>query len=593
MPKTPTVTKKGKKGMKLNARLLVLGACLLMTRPLFAQNIFLELNLNNRKTKSFTRSMREKPDLDLFRVIEQAGNDRKIDGIILNISSCQLGQETVWELRNSLEKFKAKGKKVCAFISNADLDLYCLATIGDKIIMDDQGVLTLLGYAWGRGYVKHSLEKLGIGARELRYMKFKSAAETFTRDSISDADRTQYGEILDDIMGITRDAVTKARSWTNGEFDSVINNEFMFSARRALEKGLIDRRGRKEAVVEAVKEISDGKEAEHFLLYGDSESSVTRGKLPYKPGKAGGLFSRPPEIAVVYANGVTDMERGIAAWALADTIRELSEKKRVKAIVLRINSSGGSAEAADYVAEAIRAAKEKVPVVVSMGAVAASGGYWASMSANRIVATPVTLTGSIGVIASWFYDNGLNSKLGLSVGTIQRGTHADMVTGMILPRRDLTPEEEARYKEYVLDLYGDFTSRVAANRNIDIERVESLAQGRVYSGLGALKAGLIDGIGGIDDAIQIARGLANIPDNVKFAVNEYPKPKFFDKILDRLFSARVSGLGKTSVTTTAADLFFPALLGAPTLGTPSLLEDLRYRIERNGQVMPILPLGSY
>jgi protease-4 len=566
--------------MRLNAKLLVLGVCLLMARPLFAQNIFLELNLNNQRTRSFTRSIRQNTDLELFRLIEQAGNDRKISGIILNISACQLGQENIWELRNSLEKFKAKGKKVCAFISNADIDLYCLATVADKIVMDDQGVLTLLGYAWGRGYVKHSLEKLGIGARELRYLQFKSAAETYTRDSLSEADRVQYGEILDDIMGITRDTVTKARSWTNGEFDAIINNEFMFSARRALEKGLVDRNGRKGAVVEAVKEISDGKEAGYFLLYGDSESSVTGSKLPYKLARAGGLFSRPPIIAVIHASGVTDMEQGIAAWTLSDTIRELSEKKRVKAIVLRINSSGGSAEAADYVAEAVKAAKERIPVVVSMGAVAASGGYWASMSANRIVATPVTLTGSIGVIASWFYDNGLNSKLGLSVDTIQRGAHADMMTGMILPRRDLRPEEEARYKEYVLDLYGDFTRRVAANRGMDIERVESLAQGRVYSGLGALKAGLIDSIGGIDDAIQIARGLANIPDSVNIAINEYPKPKFFDRLLERLFSSRVSGLGKTSVITTAADLFFPV----------PLLEDLRYRMAHNGQVMPILPL---
>jgi protease-4 len=572
--------------MKLNAKLLVFGACLLMMRPLFAQNVFLELNLNNRKTKSFTRSMRQKPDMDLFRVIEQAGNDTKISGIILNISACQLGQETVWELRNSLEKFKAKGKKVCAFISGADLDMYCLASIGDKIVMDDQGVLTLLGYVWGRGYVKNSLEKLGIGTREMRYMKFKSAAETYTRDSMSDADRAQYGEILDDIMEVTRGAVTKARSWNNEKFDSIINNEFMFSAKNALEKGLVDRNGRKEAVIEAVKEISDGKEAKFFFLYGDAESSVTGSKFPYKPAKQGGLFSKPPVIAVVYASGVTDMERGIAAWTLAGTIRDLSEKRRVKAIVLRINSPGGSAEAADYVAEAVKAAKEKVPVVVSMGAAAASGGYWASMSASRIVATPVTLTGSIGVIASWFYDNGLNNKLGLSVDTIQRGAHADMMTGMILPRRDLKPEEEARYREYVLDLYGDFVSRVAANRNMDIERVESLAQGRVYSGLGALKVGLIDSIGGIDDAIRIARELANIPDNIKIAVNEYPKPKFLDRLLDHLFSARSGALGKTSVINTAADLFFPA----PRHGGTRLLEDLRYRIERNGQAMPILPL---
>jgi len=565
--------------MRLNAKLLAFGACLLMMRPLFAQNIFLELNLNNQRVQNVTRSVRPRSTLELFRVIEQAGNDRKIAGIILNISTCQLGQETLWELRNSLEKFKAKGKKVCAFISNADLDLYCLATVADKIVMDDQGVLMLLGYSWGRGYVKHSLEKLGIGVRELRYMKFKSAAETYTRDSMSDTDREQYGEILNDIMGITRDTVTEARSWTTEKFDSIINNEFMFSAKSALVWGIVDSSGRRDAVLEAVKEIS-GQEAGLFVLYGEPESSVTGSKIPYKPGRQGGLFSRPPVIAVINANGVTDMERGIAAWALADTIRELSEKRRVKAIVLRINSPGGSAEAADYVAEAVKAARERIPVVVSMGSVAASGGYWASMSASHIVASPVTITGSIGVIGSWFYDNGLNSKLGLSADTIQRGAHADMATGMLLPRRDLKPEEEARYRAYILDLYTDFTRRVAENRGMDIERVEELAQGRVYSGLGALNAGLIDSIGGIDDALRIARELAKIPDGKRTAIREYPKPKFFDKMLEHLLSARVSELGKTSVINTAAEIFFPL----------PLLEDLRYRIEHNGQVMPILPL---
>jgi protease IV len=566
--------------MKLNVKLLVFGVCLLMTRPLFAQNIFLELNLNSQRRQNITRSMRSKSSLELLRVIEQAGNDRKIAGIILNISACQEGKETLWELRNALEKFKAKGKKVCAFISGADLDLYCLATVADKIVMDDQGVLMLTGYVWGRGYVKQSLEKLGIGAREMRYLKFKSAAETYTRDSMSEADRAQYGEILDDMMQLARDTLYAARPWKTSEFDRIINNEFMFSAKNALARGLVDSTGRKKVVLEAVREISDSNAAEIFLLYGDVESSLTGSKFPYRPGNAGGLFSKPPVIAVVNANGVTDMERGIAAWTLSKTIRELSEKKRVKAIVVRINSPGGSAEAADYVAEAIKDAKERVPVVVSMGAVAASGGYWASLSASRIVATPVTLTGSIGVIASWFYDNGLNSKLGLSVDTMQRGAHADMTSGVILPRRDLKPEEEARYKEYILDLYGDFTSRVAANRNMDIERVEELAQGRVYSGLGALNAGLIDSIGGIDDAIRIARELANIPENRRIAVMEYPKPKFFDKMLDYLFSSSGNSLAKTSAIDSAAVLFFPA----------ALLEDLRFRVAHNGRVMPILPL---
>jgi protease-4 len=568
--------------MKLNGKLLLAGVCLLMARPLFSQNIFLELNLNHQVMQNMVRSVRPKPALEVFRVIERAGNDKRIDGIILNISSFNAGQETLWELRNALEKFKSRGKKVYAFIGTADLDLYCLAAAADKIVMDEQGTLTLLGYVWGRGYIQHSLEKLGIGARELRYLEYKSAAETYTRDSLSDADRRQYGEVLDDIMTITRDAVTKSRSWTADEFNSMVNNEFMFSARSALARGLVDYTGRKEAVIKAIKDTTGHEKAETFVLYGDVDSSLTGSKYSYQPDKAHWL-SRPPVIAVIYANGVTDMERGIAAKTLARTIAEVSEKSRVKALVIRINSPGGSAEAADYVAEAIKKAKERIPVVVSMGGVAASGGYWASMTASHIVASPVTYTGSIGVIGSWFYDKGLNSKLGLTVDTMQRGDHADLMTGIILPHRDLTPAEEARYRAYILDLYGDFTARVAANRGMDIERVEAVAQGRVYSGLGALNAGLIDSIGGLDDAVRIARELAKIPDSRKVTYDEYPKQKFFDKMLDHIFTSGASGSNApVPAALLITDLFIPQ----------PLLEDIRYRITHNGQVMPILPLSD-
>jgi len=527
--------------------------------------------------------------LTVLRVIERAGKDKRIEGIILNISSFSAGQETLWELRSALEKFKATGKKLCAFISSADLDLYALATVADKIVMDELGTLMLPGYSWGRGYAQHSLEKLGVGVRELRYLKYKSAAETFTRDSLSDADRLQYGEVLDDIMTVIRDTVTKARLWTAGEFDSILN-DFIFSAKSALAHSLVDRTGRKDAVLETVREISGGTEIEKFVIYGNRISSLTKSKSSYRPNKTGGLFYRPPLIAVVYANGVTDMEYGMAARELANTIKEASENRRVKALVIRINSPGGSAEAADYIAEAVKKARERIPVVVSMGSVAASGGYWAAMSANHITASPLTLTGSIGVISTWFYDKGLNSKLGLTVDSIHRGKHADLLTGVILPHRDLTEEEEGLYRELILDLYSDFTAKVAAYRGMDIKRVESLAQGRVYSGTGALKAGLIDSIGGLSDALRIARGLAKIPENKKTAYIEFPKPKFRNKLIAMVFASQTfSGISKTFTAgygETAAALAADLFLSAP------LLEDIRLRIAYNGKAVPLLPLDG-
>ena len=572
--------------MKINAKLLALGVLFLMGVPLFSQNVFLELNLNNRTAQNMMRPARPPSTLEMIRVIEQAANDNNISGIILNISGFNAGQEVLWELRSALERFRATGKKICVFISSGNLDLYALATVGDKIVMDEQGTLTLAGYSWGRGFVQHSLEKLGVGVRELRFMEYKSAAETFTRDTLSDADRRQYGEILDDIMTLTRDTITKARSWTEEKFESVLN-DFLFSSRSALERGLVDRVGRRDAVLDAIKELSGGREIRNFVVWGNRETSLTRSQNFYSPARARGL--RPPTIAVINANGTIDMDQGIAARRLANTIREASKNRRVKAIVLRINSPGGSAEAADYIAEAIKTARERVPVVVSMGGVAASGGYWAGITANHVVATPVTITGSIGVISTWFFDNGLNNRLGLNVDFMQRGNHADLFTGVILPHRDMNEREEARFREYILDLYNVFVARVAEHRNKSIEQVESLAQGRVFSGIGAYNAGLIDGIGGLSDAIRIARDLANIPADRQVAFIEYPRPRFMDRMLERVLSsqivARNVGFFIGSHGGTAAfvrDLFLPA----------PLLEDVRFRITHNGKAMPLLPLGS-
>ncbi|MDR0473695.1 MAG: signal peptide peptidase SppA [Treponema sp.] len=579
--------------MSVSGKSLVLGMYCLISAPLFSNSVYLELNLNNQTIQERIRSSRSRPPLELFRVIERAARDKRIAGIVLNASGFSANQEYIWELRSALEEFKSHGKKICAFISAAGLDVYCLATVADKIVMDEPGALSLTGYSWGRGYVRHTLEKLGIGVRELRYLQYKSGSEMFTRDSISEADRRQYGEWLDDVFTVTRDTLIKARSWTPEKFDEIINREFLYSAKGALDRGLVDKLGREDAMTEALKEI-EGTEVKSFVYYGENDLCLMDCGSFYGPKKAG-FFPRPPIIAVVYANGQTDMERGMSARTLAKTIREISEKKRVKAIVIRINSPGGSAEAADYIAEAVRYAKTKIPVVVSMAQVAASGGYWAAMYANKIVASPHTLTGSIGVIGSWFYDNGMNSKLGLSVDVLQRGDHADMGSGFFLPRRDLNADEEERYRTLLLDMYADFKAKVSAGRGMDIEKVEAAAQGRVYSGIAALNAGLIDGIGGLTDAVRIARNLAEIPENKQVTFHEYPRPTFWDKVLDRLPTAFASIIAGSNLGSnlgrnlSSAALSSSAFLADMLPGEP-LLAGLRYRISHNGRIMPILPM---
>jgi protease-4 len=561
--------------MSVSRNFWMVGMFCLISLPLFSQNVYLELNLNETDGNPFAKP---KSSLDVFRVIEKAANDSKVRGIILNIGAVSGDRDFLWELRSALEQFKSGGKKICAYISNADMDIYTLASVADKIVMDELGTLSILGYAVNKSYVRQTLEKLGIGVRELRYFEYKSAAESFTRDSMSDADRRQYNEFLDDIFNLTRDTLKKARNWTDEQFDTILNRDFLYSAKSAQSSGVVDRVGRRAAVIDAVREI-EGSAVGDFVLFGDSDTSLTGTKTNYSPNRTGGLFRRPPIIAVVYANGQTDMERGMAIWALARTIRELSEKSRVKAIVIKINSPGGSADAADFFAEAVRYAKQNVPVVVSMGEVAASGGYWAAMNANHIAATPYTITGSIGVIGSWFYDNGLNSKLGVTLDKIQRGAHADLLTGFIIPHRNLTAQEEERYKSYILDIYNIFVEKAAAGRGMEFEKMEAAAQGRIFSGVKALEAGLIDSIGGLPEALRTARTLAEIPEDRNVRYDEYPKPKFFDKLLEQLFSASAHLNNTGAKADTAAflsDLFLP--------------EDIRYRIENNGRVMPILPL---
>lgn len=557
----------------------VLGMWCLVSVPLFANSRYLELNLNSRTVQVRLHSARSQRLLDILRIIEQAEEDKNIRGIILNLSDFSADRAALWELRTALESFKAGGKRICAFISGANLDLYNLASVADKIVMDEQGTLSFLGYVYGRTYLQHTLEKLGVGVRELRYQEYKSAAETFTRDSLSEADRRQYEAYLEDIFSLTRDTLMAARSWTPEEFDTILNKEYLYSAKAALARGLVDGIGRDKAVSAVLQEL-EGAEVRSFARYGDASTSLFNSRTSeYRLKSGAGLFRTAPKIAVVYALGQTELERGMAARSLARTIREISEKRSVKAMVIRINSPGGSAEAADYIAEAIRRAKERIPVVVSLGPVAASGGYWAALYASHITASPYTLTGSIGVIGSWFYNQGLSEKLGFTVDTIQRGDHADLMAGAILlPWRDLSAEEEERYRMYILDLYSDFTAKVAEGRNMEIEQVEAAAQGRVYSGLGALHLGLIDSIGGLADAIEQARKLADIPGKKRVIYDEYPKPRFIDKLMAQFAFTRIPPQN-------SADIFLAGLFLSE-----SALRDLEYRFSQNGKVMPILPL---
>ena len=530
-------------------------------------------------------------ELETLRILKQASIDKKLSGVVINTSGFSGSRSFLWEMQKAVEICKNAGKKIIAYFDNADLDLYCLVSAADKIVMDEGGILSFLGYSWGRFFAKETLDKLGIGFRELRYLTYKSANETFSRTAISEADKEQYGIYLDEIFDLTKKTIINNRPLSEESFNNLLNKGILLSPAEAKNRGLVDVLGREEAVRETIEKLEfeepepDTEKKERVTAAQGSVFFVTAGntarslfshnrKTPgYSTGRAG---FRPPEISVIHARGNTDLEQGMGARNILKIIREQAEKPRVKALIIRIDSPGGSAVAADYLSEAILEAKKEMSVVVSMGHVAASGGYWAAMNANHITASPYTLTGSIGVIGGWFFDKGLNAKLGLGFESLTRGEHADLAAGIILPKRDLSEDEEEQFRVCLLDLYAEFVKKAAKGRNMKNEDMEPLAQGRVYSGLHAQKLTLIDSLGGYLDAIETAKRLANIPLAKKIRIREYPKPRFFENITAKVLSSSEIYKLKTQA------LNFASASG--------LMPELLYRLSNNGKIMPVLPL---
>ena len=564
---------------------------------------------------------RFRPDteLEILRILKRAAADKNLQGIFINTSGLSADRAYLWELQNALEVCRASGKKIVAYFDDADFNLYCLLSFADKIVMDEGAALSFLGLSWGRFFAKETLEKAGIGFRELRYLEYKSANETFTRTTISEADREQYGAYLDDVFNLTKETILKNRSLNEEDFNALLKEGFLLSPQEALRRSLVDALGREDAIREIIQKLEfpenpaessaeltiESSEAKaganitdsssqdkppdteegtlSFVSAGDpSLSLLNHGRqVPrYTSGKTRKIGAK--EIAVIHARGNTDLEQGMEARNIAKIIRVLGEKSSVKALIIRIDSPGGSAVAADYINTAIQKVKAKMPVVVSLGQTAASGGYWAAMNGSHINASPYTLTGSIGVIGGWFFDRGLDAKLGLGIETLNKGEHADLPAGVILPRRDLSEDEEKLYQRCILDLYADFVRKAALGRNMKDEELEPLARGRVYSGKRALELKLVDSLGGYLEALETARNLAKIPPSKKILIREYPKLKFIESMAQRIFSSNLEGV---------PDL--PGYLGFPLkrkIASP-LWEDLKYRLSHNGQAMPLLPCG--
>ncbi len=507
--------------------------------------------------------------LDLLPLLNSLRDDGGIDGIALNLAGFRGRPSLIWELRLKLQEIQAVGKKVIIHAERLDPTTYFLASVADHLTLDPWGNIALPGYALSRSYLKGTLEKIGLGFQELRYFKYKSAMETFSRENMSEADREQRQRIVDVLYETVREGVTDARNLTPGQFDRVIDEDTILSPDEALGLGLIDEISRWDRLPVALR-TQDARllpfpPAESYRKYWDDQ------------------WGQPAKIPVVYAVGECAMDSGIKGRKTSEYLRRLAGDPHVAAVVLRVDSPGGDPLPSDLVAGAIRILKEAgKPVIISQGDVAASGGYWISMDGSEILTTPLTITGSIGVIGGWVWDEGLTEKVGITSDVVQRGERADLFAKVNLPflggipRRPLDDQELARIKALILDNYGKFVAAVASGRGLSTAAVEEIAQGRVWMGGDAIEIGLCDGYGSLDDAIQRARELAGLGDGEEIEIVEYPPrpwiewPSFGPKM------PGFFGLGDR-INTVLADLYGlgveaneAALSADPFVGAPGL-----------------------
>jgi protease-4 len=499
----------------------------------------------------------------LYEILDQiktAAKDESVTGIAINTSGMNINREMLWELREELRKFKDAGKKIYMYIDRPGMEEYHFASIADKIVLDPQGIILLPGYIFGRQYYAGLLEKLGLGFHEWRYFKFKSAEESFSRKSMSEGDSIQWKKLIDDYYTLAKTDICSGRKISGEKFEELINTEIGFLPEDAVKQNLADTLGRWDTVIELIKKL-EGKD--NFVNPG----SLAKYNLPKD-----NYWGEKPEIALIYAIGACAMDEGINARSLVNYVNRAVENNNVKAIVLRVDSPGGDALASDIIAEALKKAKGKKPVIISQGYVAGSGGYWLSMYGDTILAAPNTITGSIGVIGGWVYNTSFKEKLGLSTDYVKHGDHADVGFGIVmpfigvaLPDRDLTPLEQKKVDKSILTTYHDFVGKVASGRNKTTAYIDSIGQGRIYSGYDGIKTGLIDIIGGMPDAIDIAVNKAGLKGK-DYEVKEYPPAGLFN------FSS-----------------FLPKIPFMQVEEDP-MIKNLKFRLQFNGIPMPVMPI---
>ncbi len=481
-------------------------------------NPFASINFNSMETVESTGLSQ------ILRNIEHAQSDPNIKGIYLELSSIPTSTATLQELRSKLVEFKESGKFIACYGEAYSQSAYYIASVADHIWLNPEGMIDLHGMASQIMFYKHLFEKLDVEMQIVRgpNNRFKSAVEPYFLDKMSEANREQMEKLLGTVWGEILQGISQSRNISVDKLNQIADNlELMTSAEKSLEYGLVDQLYFKDQVLAELKNLTGSDKLN--AINNDNYAKSYKEKNPSKN-----------EVAVIYASGQIFDGKGsddnIYSEDLSKTIRKAREDKDVKAVVLRVNSPGGSAVASAIIGRELDLTKEVKPVIVSMGNYAASGGYWISAKADYIFADPTTLTGSIGVFGTFPNLKGfLNDKVGLTFDVAKTNENADF--GSVA--EPLTPFQYAKLQENVVKTYDDFTGRVAEGRGLRQTYVDSIGQGRVWAGADAIELGLVDQLGDMEDAIAYAAEKAGLGSDYK--VTELPKEKdFFTRIMESM-----------------------------------------------------------
>ncbi len=498
--------------------------------PTVKSRSYLEINLSgaiNEKSipDFFTSLMGIRPPLsmfDIWRNIQKAKHDSRIKSLVLRLGQLQCDWAKIEEIRQSVLDFRTSGKKVYAYIGEVlEFDKeYYLATACDSIILHPLGTLIINGIGGYVPFIKNALDKLGIEAEFEHVEEYKTAGNMFTEEGFTPAHRKMMESIYGDIFNIYVKGVAEARKKSESEVRDLIDQAY-FRAELAKRTNLVD-------------ELLYEDEFENFIQEDSQRLSRVSHSQYTKISPSSLGLNKGKKIALLYGIGPIHSGEGlnqtIGSKSMARLIKRARNDVTVSALIFRIDSPGGSALGSDVIWREIELTKKKKPVVISMSDVAGSGGYWIAMNANKIVAQPQTLTGSIGVVSGKFNMAELFDKLGITAERIAFGKRADMFT----PFRSLTEEERSLLKTEILWIYDKFITKVSEGRNLNKEDVDKIGRGRVWTGQQAKELGLIDEIGGLSKAIELVKKLINVPPEEDVRLDVWPKKQsFFNSMFQR------------------------------------------------------------